>query len=48
MNYGKKSSRKREEELTSKSIMIRKKFNVIFCKALLIFFFELWFLLFLA
>lgn len=41
MNYGKKSSRKREEELTSKSIMIRKKFNVIFCKALLIFFFAL-------
>lgn len=39
MNYGKKSSRKREEELTSKGIMIRKKFHVIFCKTLLICFF---------
>ena len=39
MNYGKKSSRKREEELTSKGIMIRKKFYVIFCKTLLICFF---------
>lgn len=36
MNYGKKNTRKRAQELTSKSIMIRKKFNVIFCKALLI------------
>ena len=41
MNYGKKGSKKREEELTSKSIMIRKKFHVIFCKALLICFFAL-------
>lgn len=39
MNYGKKSSRKREEELTSKGIMIRKKFFVMFCKTLLICFF---------
>lgn len=39
MNYGKKHTRKREQELTSKSTMIRKKFNVIFCKALLICFF---------
>lgn len=36
MNYGKKRTRKREHELASKSTMIRKKFNVIFCKALLI------------
>lgn len=41
MNYGKKSSRKREEELTSKGIMIRKKFYVIFCKTLLICFFAI-------
>lgn len=41
MNYGKKSSKKREEELTSKGIMMRKKFHVIFCKALLICFFAL-------
>lgn len=39
MNYGKKSTRKRDEELTSKGTMIRKKFSVIFCKALLICFF---------
>ena len=39
MNYGKKSTRKREKELASKSTMIRKKFYVIFCKALLICFF---------
>lgn len=39
MNYGKKRTRKREHELTSKSTMIRKKFSVIFCKALLICFF---------
>jgi len=32
MNYGKKSTQKREKELTSKSTMIRKKFYVIFCK----------------
>ncbi|MGN0142969.1 MAG: transglycosylase domain-containing protein [Roseburia sp.] len=41
MNYGKKSTRKREEELTSKGTMIRKKFSVIFCKVLLICFFAL-------
>ena len=35
MNYGKKSTQKREKELTSKSTMIRKKFYVIFCKSLL-------------
>ena len=39
MNYGKNNSRKRETELTSKAPMIRKKFHVIFCKALLICFF---------
>ena len=39
MNYGKKRTQKRERELTSKSTMIRKKFSVIFCKALLICFF---------
>lgn len=39
MNYGKKRTRKRQHELTSKSTMIRKKFHVIFCKALLICFF---------
>ena len=39
MNYGKKRTRNREHELASKGTMIRKKFNVIFCKALLICFF---------
>lgn len=39
MNYGKKRTKKREQELASKSTMIRKKFNVVFCKALLICFF---------
>lgn len=39
MNYGKKRTRKREKELVSKSAMIRKKFYVIFCRALLICFF---------
>lgn len=39
MNYGKKRTRKRERELASKSTMIRKKFQVVFCKALLICFF---------
>lgn len=39
MNYGKKRTRKRERELASKSTMIRKKFTVVFCKALLICFF---------
>lgn len=39
MNYGKKHTRKREQQLISKSTMIRKKFNVIFCRALLICFF---------
>ncbi len=39
MNYGKKRTRKREQELVSKSTMIRKKFNVIFCKELLLCFF---------
>lgn len=41
MNYGRKSTQKREHELASKSTMIRKKFNVIFCKALLICFFAI-------
>lgn len=40
MNYGKKRTRKREHELASKGTMIRKKFNVIFCKALLICFLQ--------
>ena len=31
MNYGKKSTQKREKELTSKSTMIRKKFYVSRC-----------------
>ena len=39
MNYGKKRTRKREQELVSKGTMIRKKFTVIFCRALLICFF---------
>lgn len=39
MNYGKKSTRKQQKELVSKGTMIRKKFYVIFCKALLICFF---------
>lgn len=39
MNYGKKRTRKREKELTSKSTMIRKKFSVIFWKSLLVCFF---------
>ena len=34
-----KRTRKRERELASKSTMIRKKFQVVFCKALLICFF---------
>ncbi len=36
MNYGKNSTRKREKELTSKGTMIRRKFNLIFLKTLLI------------
>ena len=36
MNYGKKSSKKRQAELTSKGIMYRKKMRVVFCKVLLI------------
>ncbi len=39
MNYGRKRTRKRERELVSKAAMLRKKINVIFCKALLICFF---------
>lgn len=39
MNYGKKHTRKREQELVSKTTMIRKKFKIIFCRALLICFF---------
>ncbi len=39
MNYGKKRTRKLERELASKGTMIRKKFQVVFCKALLICFF---------
>lgn len=36
MNYGKKSTARKEKELTSKGTMVRKKFSVIFCKTLLI------------
>lgn len=36
MNYGKNSTKKRAKKLTSKSTMIRKKFNVIFWKTLLV------------
>ena len=39
MNYGKKSTARKEKELTSKGTMVRKKFSVIFCKTLLICFF---------
>ncbi len=39
MNYGKKHTRKRAQELTSKGTMIRKKCNVIFLKVLLVCFF---------
>ena len=39
MNYGKNSTKKREKELTSKSTMIFKKFNIIFLKTLLVCFF---------
>ena len=36
MNYGKKGSKKRQAELTSKGIMYGKKMRVIFCKVLLV------------
>lgn len=36
MNYGKKSTLKKEKELLSKGTMIRKKFTVIFAKTLLV------------
>lgn len=36
MNYGRKSTAKKEKELLSKSTMIRKKFTVIFAKTLLV------------
>ena len=36
MNYGKKGSKKRQAELTSKGIVYRKKMRVIFCKVLLV------------
>ncbi len=39
MNYGKRRTHKRAQELTSKGTMIRKKFHVIFLKALLVCFF---------
>lgn len=39
MNYGKHNTRKRAHELTSKRIVICKKFSVIFWKALLVCFF---------
>ena len=41
MNYGKNSTKKREKELTSKSTMILKKFNIIFLKTLLVCFFAI-------
>lgn len=40
MNYGKKSTARKEKELTSKGTMVRKKFSVIFCKTLLICFYN--------
>ncbi len=39
MNYGKKRTRERQQELISKGTMIRKKLYVMFCKALLVCFF---------
>ena len=36
MNYGRKSTAKKEKELASKGTMIRKKFTVIFAKTLLV------------
>ena len=39
MNYGKKGSKKRQAELTSKRVVFRKKLHVTFCKALLLCFF---------
>lgn len=36
MNYGRKSTAKKEKELLSKGTMIRKKFTVIFAKTLLV------------
>ena len=39
MNYGKSNTRKKEKELASKGIMMKKKCSVIFCKALLVCFF---------
>lgn len=41
MNYGKKSAKKREAELTSKATVIKKKLHVTFFKALLVLFFAL-------
>ena len=41
MNYGKKSAKKREAELTSKTTVIKKKLHVTFFKALLVLFFAL-------
>lgn len=34
MNYGKKGSKKRQAELTSKGIMYGKKMRVIFCQGI--------------
>ncbi|MBR1390143.1 MAG: PBP1A family penicillin-binding protein [Lachnospiraceae bacterium] len=39
MNYGKKSTSGKEQQLTSKGTMIRKKFTVVFFKTLLVCFF---------
>lgn len=41
MNYGKKSTSRKSKQLTSKSALIRKKFSVIFLKALLVCFLAL-------
>ena len=41
MNYGRKSTAKKEKELLSKGTMIRKKFTVIFAKTLLVCFIAL-------
>lgn len=36
MNYGKKSSSRKDKQIASTATLVRKKFTVIFCKALLV------------
>ena len=36
MNYGKKGASRKDKRITSTGTLIRKKFTVIFCKALLV------------